>query len=224
MREPNQMLTMELPERLQEPNQTFGWRQSCLDFTATDKTIFVQYRERNFNPPTSAKLLEQYEQEYNSKPQSQSIQLYKVIDDGKLELVNRFDWTRPVLATSLLSNYEATFRKLLTTASPPAFDLLWSLLGNSLYKILSEGTGMMQGYAELTMEFRPHYSSLNYVLSTMMIGFAIWHGWARRTLWVKLILWLIIVGAFNLAGLLTYLALNHTPVIKCPACGKKTRA
>ena len=55
----------------------------------------------------------------------------------------------------------------------------------------------------------------------MMMAFALWHGWARRTSWVKLILWLIIVGAFNLAGLLTYLALNHTPVIKCPACGKK---
>jgi len=53
------------------------------------------------------------------------------------------------------------------------------------------------------------------------MAFALWHGWPRRTSWGKLILWLIIVGAFNLAGLLTYLALNHTPVIKCPACGKK---
>jgi len=54
-----------------------------------------------------------------------------------------------------------------------------------------------------------------------MMGFALWHGWSRRTSWSKLFLWLIIVGAFNLAGLLTYLALNHTTVIKCPACGKK---
>ena len=78
MREPNQAITLELPEKLQEPNQIFGQRQynTNLDFTATDKTIFVQYREKNF------------------KLQPQSIQLYKVIDDSKLELVNQFDWTR----------------------------------------------------------------------------------------------------------------------------------
>jgi hypothetical protein len=223
MREPNQAITMELPEQLQEPNQIFWrWRyNNNLDFTATDKTIFVQYREKNFNPQASAKLLKQYEQEYDSKPQPQSIQLYKVIDDGKLMLVNQFDWTRPVVETSLVLNYEAIFRKWMTTASPPAFDLLWALLGDSLYKFRNEGTGIMQGYAELIMEWRPHYSFLNYVLSVMMMGFALWYGWARRTSWGKLILWLIIVGAFNLAGLLTYLALNHTPVIKCPACGKK---
>jgi len=36
-----------------------------------------------------------------------------------------------------------------------------------------------------------------------------------------LIFWVILAGLLNLAGVLTYLALNHTPVIKCPACGKK---
>ena len=35
------------------------------------------------------------------------------------------------------------------------------------------------------------------------------------------IFWLVFVGLFNLAGLLTYLALNHTPVIKCPVCGNR---
>jgi len=45
---------------------------------------------------------------------------------------------------------------------------------------------------------------------------------ARRTSWGKLILWLIIVGAFNLAGLLTYLGLNHTPGNKMPDLWQKT--
>ncbi|MGA2679625.1 MAG: hypothetical protein ABSF37_10055 [Sedimentisphaerales bacterium] len=221
MREPNQVITMELPEQLQEPNQIFWqWRYNS-DFTATDKAIFVQYRDTNFNPPKSQKLMGLYQWEYNSKPQPQSIGLYKVIDDGKLELVNQFDWTKPVVQASQALNPEYKFPKWITNVSPTVFNLLWALYGDSLDKFRTEGTGMMQGYVTIIMGFRPLHSSLNYVLSVMMMAFALWHGWARRTSWDKLILWLIIVGAFNLAGLLTYLALNHTPVIKCPACGKK---
>jgi DNA-directed RNA polymerase subunit RPC12/RpoP len=54
-----------------------------------------------------------------------------------------------------------------------------------------------------------------------MMVIAFWHGWARRTSWGKLFVWLVVVGAFNLAGLLAYLALNHTAVIKCPVCGRR---
>jgi hypothetical protein len=224
MREPNQAITLELPEQLQEPNQIFRWQwqyNANLDITATDKTIFVQYLEKKYNPPASQKLMKQYQKEYDSKPQPQSIQLYKVVDDGKLVLVNRFDWTRPVVQTSQALNPGYIFQNWASNVSPPVFNSLWALGGDMLYKFGIEGPGMMQGYATIITGFRPLHSSLNYVLSVMMMGFALWHGWARRTSWVKLILWLIIVGAFNLAGLLTYLALNHTPVIKCPACGKK---
>jgi hypothetical protein len=223
MREPNQAITMELPEQLQEQNQIFRWQwqyNTNLDFTATDKAIFVQYLEKKFNPPLSQKLTKQYQKEYDSKPQPRSIQLYKVIDDGKLMLVNQFDWTRPVVPTSQALN-PGSIPKWAGTVSPPVFDLSWALCGDSLYKLVIEGTGMMQGYAIIISQFRPLHRSLNYVLSAMMMTFALWHGWARRTSLAKLILWLIIVGAFNLAGLLTYLALNHTPVIKCPACGKR---
>ena len=224
MREPNQAITLELPEQLQEPNQIWRWQwqyNANLDITATDKAIFVQYIEKKFNPPVSQKLMKQYQKEYNSKPQPRSIQLYKVIDDGKLELVNRFDWIRPVVQTSQALNPEFIFQNWVSNVSPPVFNSLWALGGDMLYKFGIEGPGMMQNYAKIITGFRPLHSSINYVLSIMMMAFALWHGWARRTSWVKLILWLIIVGAFNLAGLLTYLALNHTPVIKCPACGKK---
>jgi DNA-directed RNA polymerase subunit RPC12/RpoP len=54
-----------------------------------------------------------------------------------------------------------------------------------------------------------------------MVGIAFLHGWPRRTSWGKLIFWLAFTLVFNLAGLLTYLALNHTTVIKCPVCGRR---
>jgi hypothetical protein len=54
-----------------------------------------------------------------------------------------------------------------------------------------------------------------------MMVFVFLHGWARRTFWPRFVFWLVFVGLFNLAGLLTYLALNHTVVIKCQVCGKR---
>ncbi len=220
MREPNQILTVELPEQMRS-KRTFGYWASKVDFTATSNALFLKYHEGHFNPPASYKLLEQYKREYNSKPQPQSLQLYKVIDDSKLELLSRFDWTKPVWEAPYPPDHRETIMRWVSEASPPVFDLLWSLFGDSLYKFGREGMGMMQGYAVIITNLRPCYSSLNYVLSTVMLAFALWHGWARRTSWAKLICWLIIVGAFNIAGLLTYLGLNHTPVIKCPICGKK---
>jgi hypothetical protein len=204
-------------------------------FIATSNAVFLEYREGNPNPPKSQKLMKQYWQEYSSKSQPQSIQLYKVIDDSKLELVNRFDWTKPVIDPNsvrarTIDRWEI-YHKWTSKTSPPAFDLLWYLFDDALNKLRSEGRGMMREYADMIIQLRPsrigliqyqqNWSSANCLLSAVMIGFALWHGWPRRTSWGKLILWLIIVGSFNLAGLLTYLALNHTPVIKCPACGKK---
>ncbi|MGB2808367.1 MAG: hypothetical protein WBC22_11530, partial [Sedimentisphaerales bacterium] len=57
-------------------------------------------------------------------------------------------------------------------------------------------------------------------LGLAMVGFAFWHGRPRQTSWGKLIFWLLFILAFNLAGLLTYFAFNHTPIIKCSSCGK----
>jgi hypothetical protein len=55
----------------------------------------------------------------------------------------------------------------------------------------------------------------------LMTAIAFLHAWPRRTHWAALTGWMILVAAFNLAGLLTYLALNHTAVIRCPSCNKR---
>jgi hypothetical protein len=222
MREPNQILTVELPEQMQT-KQTFRYWPFKADFTATSNALFLKYHEGRFNPPESHKLFEQYEREYDSKPRPQSLQLYKVTDDGNLELVNQFDWIRPVWEAPYSPDRREAIMKWASTTSPPVFDLLWYLFGDSLYEFGRKEVStmrMMQAYAVIIIEFRPRYSSLNCVLSTAMMMIAFWHGWSRRTSLGKLFVWLVLVGAFNLAGLLGYLALNHTAVIKCPVCGR----
>jgi hypothetical protein len=223
MREPNQILTVELPEQMQT-KQTSEYRPSKVDFTATSNALFLKYHEGRFNPPESYKLMEQYSREYDSKPQPQSLQLYKVADDGKLELVKQFDWIRPVWEEPYPKDRRETIMGWASITSPPVFDLLWYLFGDRLYKFGREGVSMMrmmQAYASIITECRPRYSSLNCVLSAAMMVIAFWHGWSRRTSGGKLFVWLVVVGVFNLAGLLAYLALNHTAVIKCPVCGRR---
>jgi hypothetical protein len=53
-----------------------------------------------------------------------------------------------------------------------------------------------------------------------MMILTVWHGWPRKNK-PCLAVWVILVGLFNIADLLTYLALNHTTLIKCSACGKR---
>jgi len=71
------------------------------------------------------------------------------------------------------------------------------------------------------MDIQPYGGVINRVLSALMMVFVFLHGWPRRTSWPRFVTWLVFVGLFNLAGLLTYLALNHTAVVKCPVCGKR---
>ena len=221
MREPNQIISVKLPEEML-PARASGYGRPKGNFVATDDAVFMTYYEYNFNPPESRKLLAEYRREYDSKPQPQSIQLYKVADNGSLELVNRFDWIRPVWDTAY-SQYrgEGVFLKWVSGISPPVFNLLWYFFDDELYDLSRRHMGMVPAYAKIIRELRPHYGLLNYILSGAMVAFVFWHGRPRRTSWTGLSVWLIIVGAFNLAGLLTYLGLNHTPVIKCPVCGKQ---
>jgi hypothetical protein len=219
MREPNQILTVELPEQMRTKHTSEYWK-SKVDFTATRDALFLKYNERYFDPPESHKPFEQYQREYDSRPRPQSLQLYRVVEDGKMELVKKFDWIKPAWEKPYPTDSREKTMRWASVTSPAAFNLMWHLSGDSLYKFSREGRGMMQGYASIIIECRPRYGFLNCGLSAAMMVIAFWHGWSRRTSWGKLCGWLVVVGAFNMAGLLAYLALNHTTIIKCPVCGR----
>jgi hypothetical protein len=212
--EPKEILKIVIPA---------DWQNSDFTLAATQTNIFLKYSQTNFRPPVSReqspKKWSQYLSEYSSKPQAQSVQLYKIDKAGQLELVSKYDWIKPANLTKAPPREWKVFyvRKF----SPSVYDLAWYLFEDELLKFDTMRDNLMSVCPRIIAFLRPGYSAFNYILSALMVVIALWHGWARRTSSGKLILWLIIVGAFNLAGLLTYLALNHTPVIKCPICGKK---
>ncbi len=205
------------------PSDWADWFESNMMITATDTDIFLYRRasEAKAPPPLwkSQEALVQYWRQYNSKPHKNWVELYKIGDAGGLTLVNRFDWTRPATGITERKDFSEQIKGYVTKFSPPLYDLAWHFFAEKIWQRARHGSGMTQAYADIIQSFRPGNKAVNWILTIAMTAFALWHSWARRTSWPKLIFWLAVVAAFNLAGLLTYLALNHTAVIKCPVCG-----
>jgi len=217
MRKPEQKLTVSVPK---------NWDSRFIGFTATMKSIFLQRYESERIPPKeyykSPKLLRKWLQDHQGKPIKTAVELYKANNQGKLELLNRYDWTVPALPERVVEarDFRAPATRFVSKFSPPLYDWAWYFVGIRFWTQVYQRSDFAHGFARMLADIRPSSSIINWLLSAMMIGFTFWHGWPRRTSWPKFLFWLAFVGIFNLAGLLTYLALNHTTVIKCPACSR----
>ncbi len=220
MRKPDQKLTINTPD---------DWDNRFISFTATKQSVFLKRYISERTPPEdyykSPKLLKQWRDNLRGKTTKEAVELYKVAEDGNLILLNHYDWTVPN-QFAIPTEYPMVRVRHITTGhvsnfSPPLYDFVWHFWGPKLWEIKHYSTEPMREFLGVIEYLHPSSSMLNWLISAAMMGFVLLHGWPRRTSWAKLIFWLIFVGAFNLAGLLTYWALNHTTVIKCPSCGKR---
>jgi hypothetical protein len=215
MRNPDRKLTVTVDD--------YWW---ILSFTATTRGIYLYHRNSERRIPSSLRksprLALEWLRKVRSKPYKQWIELYSVDNQGELNLLNRYDWTMPARPGSVVEasppwlkvkHYACQF-------SSPLYDLAWYLLDGDFWAYSYRGNDFISGFADVARDFLPGNNILNWMLGLAMVGFAFWHGWPRQTSRAKLIFWLAFTLVFNLAGLLTYLALNHTPIIKCSSCGK----
>jgi len=225
MHESKQQLTINMPEDWK------NWVGNYYKFTATKQAVFMYRRwiETSHAPDysKSPEIYQKWWQSFRSQPQKYWVELYKVDNHGNLELLNRYNWTvsgRPESETEF-RDYRAVALRIVNKLSPPFYDFLVHLLGREKFwarALEYQNRGdFSYSLARMLLDIRPQGSIFNRLLSAVMMVFAFWHGWPRRTSWPKFLFWLAFVGIFNLAGLLTYLALNHTALIKCPACGKR---
>ncbi len=215
---------------LREPERQFSLAVPRSSATATKQDIFVYSFGSDAFPPAdivrSRELLNKWFQQLRGKPRNLWTELYKVDNQGGLELLNRYDWTRPAPSVPVVRARDprTTVQRCVSQFSPPLYDVAVRLLGRKfwLWAFDSRNRGdFFNSLVRMTMDIRPYGGVINRVLSALMMVFVFLHGWPRRTSWAKFAFWLIFVGILNLAGLLTYLALNHSVVIKCPACGKR---
>jgi hypothetical protein len=219
MREPKQQFTITPPEDWK------NWFGNSYQFTATRQAIFMRRSWiESRRPPEyskSPKLYMEWGRNFRSQPQKYWVELYKVDNQGSLESLNRYTWTVPRRSESVkLTEYRMIMPSIVNKFSPPLYDWLWHLSGIKFWMQRYHRNDLAYEFASMVRDIRPGDSAINWLLSVAMMCFAFWHGWPRRKSWPKFLFWLAFVGIFNLAGLLTYLALNHVTVIKCPACGK----
>jgi DNA-directed RNA polymerase subunit RPC12/RpoP len=220
---PVQYLTISIPA------EWANWYERKIEITATKQGVFLHraWAQRKPRPiHIRTKQYEAWAKEYFGKPISMSDELYKVNEDGSLQLINSFSRTKPASKQTISLEKSPTITRsaqtFLRAFSSPLYAVAFNTFEVEILDELSKPSNLLSALsAVLIQELHPNKMLPNLLLSGIFALAALWHGWARRTSWGKLILWLIIIGVFNLAGLLTYLALNHTPVIKCPACGRK---
>ena len=215
LRQPQQELTVTIPNHRQGAS-----------FTTTRQGIFFSQGISDANPPVtyeqSPVLWTKYWDDYRKKPHKRGIELYRVENDGRILHVNRFEWIKPVDHSVQEQEIDLQWRikRHLAIVSPPAYDLVWYSGVDRIAQSKAEKNVVTYLFAQLVEWWRPEKAAVNWALSIVLMAFTLWHGWARRTSWVKLVFWIVFTGLFSVAGMLTYWALNHTPIIKCPLCGK----
>jgi hypothetical protein len=219
MQEPDQIVTVNTPQEWQK------WVRNICRFTATKQATYL-YRhwieyDKMKDYLLQSKLNQQWWDEYRTKPRKSWFELYCVDKQGNLDLLNRFGCTIPSQRLPAVPWMKAM--DYVNSLSPPFYDFILSIFGRWVSpRFSSENQNMVIFMVIQAMDYlRPSINILNWILSAIMMGFTCLHCWPRRTSWAKFVFWLVFVGVFNLAGLLTYLALNHTAVIKCPACSKR---
>ncbi|MHC4110163.1 MAG: hypothetical protein ACYSUY_03760 [Planctomycetota bacterium] len=217
MKNPKQKVTVTVDD---------DWSSETLSFTATTQGIYLVRRDSERRVPPalrkSLKLAMEWLRKFRGKPFKLWVELYRVDNQGNLDSPNRYDWTVPPWSVSVIEasppwlkvkHYACQF-------STPLYDLTSYLLGGEFRAYSYRENDFLSGFVDMAAELRPGNSTLNWVLGLAMVAFVFRHGWPRQTSRAKLFFWLAFTLVFNLAGLLTYLALNHTPVIKCSSCGK----
>jgi type IV secretory pathway VirB2 component (pilin) len=222
-REPVKVMEIDLPEE-------WGDLYSLLiSSTATKAGVYVRHiwMESDSPPPDQEKDWQRFRQWYNklnSKDQNQWVALYRIDEEANLNLINKFNWISPKRETgspeyTSWKIMEGT-RKMMVSTSPVLYNIIGSLFSKDHFRPrLSEG--YLEILAEVLDVLKPTYISICAFLSIIMMVLVMMHGWARRTSWGKLISWIVFAGLFNVAGFLTYWALNHTTVIKCSVCGRQ---
>ncbi len=228
LEDPNQHITIKAPRE-------WGWRLGSV--YVTKDTIFLEHSGAEGVPdPHDRKRWREWikNQQYSARREWR--ELYHITSTGDLKLINRFEWLRPAKEKSqepsewkdFGERYERTMCYV-KAISPPVYELIYRACypdGFDLYE--TRGVGEFMVFTVLNPDPLFYYEQprylvnrpLNWALSLLMVCIVLVHARPRRTSPASAVFWPVFVAVFNLAGLLTYFSLNHSPVIKCPACGK----
>ena len=219
LRDPNQTISFAPPEEWTQ------WANNYCQFSATKTDLFLKRSWWEFparpQEPSDAKARNEWFQEFRRTKKFQGTELYHMDGQGNLELVRQTGWRQNLADADyrIADGSERGVYRVVRCISPGLYAWIVTLMGPQSF------TPWLASLQDLVTRI-PHSLSpiglLDYLpISLLMAGVAFWHGRRRLTSRASLISWLAFVFTFNLAGLLTYLALNHTALMPCKTCGKK---
>jgi len=212
LRDPNQSVTVRVPDEWKK------WFSNYYQFAAMKQGLFLR-RDWTEYPARPAFAGSEWMTEYLSTTKSQWVELYRVSETGALDLVNRYSWIVPGQSRNaayvVYRDPRSYVQSYVTAFSGLAYDLAWTTL--------RDWAGSSEGwhFGQFLYEIRPGYRVGGWLVTAVMLTLTFLHARVRCTSKATFVFWLLFVALLNLAGFLVYWALNHTPAIKCPACGKR---
>ncbi len=214
LKDPDQTITIATPPEWQQ------WYVNHCEFAATKESVFLRRTWLEY-PAPAARGNPDWWTGFRRTPKNQSVELYRVDETGGLNLVNRYSWTLPGDPGAIrYVESRSNVKRFVTAFSPPLADLLWLPFPAGFWQNLAQ-YDFVRELIQVVEEMRPHYSVWSWLVTAAMLALTFWHGRPRRASWDRLAFWLVFVALLNLAGFLVYWALNHTPTMACPACGKR---
>ncbi len=198
-------------------NHWARWFGNQFVFGAMDQNVFMQRTWIEYPPPAQRPDPDWWAK-YRATAKTQWVELYRVSDAGQLDLVNRHSWTVPArkheTTQARSGDPRIWVRPNVNAMSPLLWDLAWSA-GVRRY------TSEYRDLGEFIKATRPGYRFRHWLVTVVLLALTFLHIQSRNASKATIVFWLVLVGLFNLAGFLTYWAMNHTPTIKCSACGKR---
>ncbi len=219
LKDPQEVFSFEVPQ---------DWQAPYVQMTSTNKGIFaLNIGSSRWLPKKhmgSNEKIKQWYEDQKTKPVRSWNNLYKIDPSGSVELINHFEWTTSNTRIHYPfsdESFSGKVHKYANSVSPLAYRLpakLWQMSQQQTAQ--GRRRYIVKLARSLNMVF-PGNITICMMISAVMVLFVVLHSWSRRTSWARFIGWIVFTAAFNLAGLLTYLALKHTTVIKCGDCGKR---
>jgi hypothetical protein len=225
LEKPSEHVTFEIPQDL---------RKYRTQIAATSQGIFLRYLTAEGDDELAqARAPEdrlRWMEKYVRRPRKNWSELYRLDSNGRLTPVSKVEWVTPGRpGWHPMEETTARVELVACTLSPSLYGWVrpsaasWAV-GSPKYTMDATGKtppAMSFIVSEILTHLAPRDRYAHWILSALLACAALWHQWPRRKSWAGLVAWTAMVLLFNLAGLLTYWALNHAPTIRCPSCGRK---
>lgn len=218
LKDPHQVLPIQWPEFLSEDSGSFSLYSSGNSFY-----LVADWIQGAPDPSRDIQGYMKWRKENLSKPLPLRQKLFRVEENGTLSLLNHFEYTRPPYqpsASQILQNEKLdAMRRITSIFAPVSFSWIYSAIDQRYKSAYSQS--LFGGFCMLVQETHPRAARFYYPISLVFVVIALIHALPRRTSWGRIAAWLVFIFCFNLAGFLTYLSLNHFPVICCISCGRR---